>query len=465
MHIKLWFIPFAAALLFACNGNRGGNGFIPPPGNGGGGGGEETEIDEAVLDDIQRRHFKYFWELTNSVNGLVPDRANPANNTAASSIAATGFGLTAYIVGVERGFITRQQAAERTLTTLRFFADAPQSSASTDVTGYKGFFYHFLNRDTGYRDKADTELSTIDTALLLAGVLSSQSYFDGDNETETEIRELADRLYRAVEWKWAMNGGSKMTMGWSPENGFLPHVWSGYNEAMILYILAFGSPDASKKIDGSIWNNWTATYHWDKFHGYDMVNFSPLFGHQYSHIWVDFKGIRDSYMRGKALDYFENSRRATMSNRAYCIANPKGFKGYGENIWGLTASDGPGGYFGKEGYYARGASALWIYDDGTIAPTAAGGSFPFTPEESYNALTAMKKYNGGVLWTQYGFWDAFNPQVDWVAEWWLGIDQGPILIMIENYRTGLVWNLMKKNPYIASGLKAAGFRGGWLDNQ
>lgn len=461
MRIRLWPALLAAILLFSCTRNSVG-GFIPNPGGGGGGEEEEVEIDDAVLDDIQRRHFNYFWDKTNPVNGLVPDRVSATYNNAMISIAATGFGLTAYIVGVERGFITRQQAAQRTLATLRFFAGAPQGTATTNVTGYRGFFYHFLDRNTGYR-VGTNELSTIDTALLLAGVLSSQTYFDGADAAETEIRELADRLYRAADWKWAMNGGPKMTMGWKPESGFLPYVWSGYNEAMILYILAFGSPEAAKKIDGTVWNNWTATYRWDKFHGYDMVNFSPLFGHQYSHMWIDFKGIRDGYMRGRGLDYFENSRRATMSNRAYCIANPKGFKGYGENIWGLTASDGPGEEHGLAGYKARGASAISIDDDGTIAPTAAGGSFPFTPEESYRALLAMKEYKGGVLYTQNGFWDAFNPEVGWIASWWLGIDQGPILIMIENYRTGLVWNLMKKNPYVVEGLKAAGFNGGWLD--
>ncbi len=461
MKLKSLLLSAVAVLLFSC-GNGGDNGdFIPPP-DGGGDGGDEVEIDDAVLDDIQRRHFNFFWNLTNSANGLVPDRASATNNTAMSSIASTGFGLTVYIVGVERGFITRQQAAERTLTTLRFFKNAPKGTDASGMTGYKGFFYHFLNRTTGFR-QGTNELSTIDSSLLFAGILSSQTYFDGNNATETEIRSIADELYRAADWKWAMNGGTKMTMGWNPEDGFLPHVWSGYNEAMILYILAFGSPEASKKIDGSIWNNWTATYSWAKFQGYDMVNFSPLFGHQYSHMWIDFKGIKDSYMRGKSMDYFENSRRATMANRAYCIANPSKFPGYGENIWGLSACDGPGeGTYGQWAYKARGASSRSIVDDGTIAPTAAGGSFCFTPQESYDALIAMKEYKGGALYSQNGFYDSFNPGENWIDPWWLGIDQGPIVIMIENYRTGLIWELMKKNEYIVNGLKAAGFSGGWL---
>lgn len=434
------------------------NGFVPKPGE------EEVEILDSVLDDIQHRHFRFFWDKTNTQNGLVADRAT-ASSVGVSSIAATGFGLTAYIVGVERGFITREQAAERTLATMRFFKNAPTGTDAVNSAGYKGFFYHFLNYNTGLR-AGQNELSTVDSALLFAGMLCSMTYFDRDNQTETEIRALADELYRAADWKWAMNGGKKMTMGWHPESGFLPHVWSGYNEAMILYLLAFGSPEASRKLDGSVWAEWTQSYNWNTFQKYDMANFSPLFGHQYSHMWVDFKGIRDSYMRGKDMDYFENSRRATMAQRAYCIENPSKYKGYGKNIWGLTACDGPGaGEFGKWTYNARGVSASSIVDDGTIAPTAAGGSFPFTPQESYKALLAMKELKVGdtYLYTEYGFWDSFNQSENWVDNWWLGIDQGPIVIMIENHRSGLIWEIMKKNPYIVAGLRAAGFSGGWLN--
>ncbi|MCD7970305.1 MAG: hypothetical protein LUF87_08125 [Alistipes sp.] len=443
-------------LLLSC-GSDGNNGSFPEGPDDG-----TVEIDQAVLDDLQLTHFNFFWELTNPDNGLVPDRASPANNTAMCSIAATGFGLTAYIVGAERGFITRVQAAERTLTTLRFFANAPQSSDPANATGYRGFFYHFLNRGDGLRT-GTSELSTIDTALLMGGVLAAQTYFDGDGQTETEIRELADRLFLAVDWKWAMNGHDRMTMGWTPESGFLSYLWSGYNEAMILYIMALGTGEQSKRVDASVWDNWTATYRWETFHNFEMVNFSPLFGHQYSHLWIDFNGIKDDYTRSVGIDYFINSQRAANANRAYCIANPSGYKGYGENFWGLTACDGPGaGEYGKWEYYARGASALSVEDDGTLAPTAAGGSFPFTPTQSYAALVAMQNYKGGALYTKYGFKDSFNPSEDWIDDWWLGIDQGPILIMIENYRTGLIWDLMKKNKYIVDGLRAAGFSGGWL---
>ncbi|MDD3108687.1 MAG: glucoamylase family protein, partial [Alistipes sp.] len=300
--------------------------------------------------------------------------------------------------------------------------------------------------------------------LLMAGVLAVQSYFDATTTVETEIRALADTLYRAVDWRWAMNNGSLLSLGWSPESGFEPYTWQGYNEAMILYLLAIGSPEADKKLEGSVWNQWCSTYQYATFQGYAMVNFSPLFGHQYSHVWIDFAGIKDAYMRSQpGLDYFENSRRATLANRAYCVANPSGYKGYSATLWGLTACDGPGaGTYAKWGYYARGASSLGIYDDGTLAPTAAGGSFPFTPQESYAALRAMWSYQSGALYTGYGFYDSFNPSESWIDSWWIGIDQGPILLMIENYRTQLIWNLMKKNPYILQGLREAGFTGGWL---
>ena len=431
-------------------------GFIPPP--------TPPDMDETLLNDLQRTHFNFFWKLTNTANGLVPDRASATNNEAMSSIAATGFGLTAYIVGVERGFVTRDEAAQRTVVTLRTFNDAPKGTDPVFSAGYKGFFYHFLNRNTSLRE-GKNELSTIDTGLLMAGILSAQTYYDRDNAVENEIRRLADELYRAVDWKWAMNEGELMSLGWTPESGFQPYTWQGYNEAMILYILAIGSPETDKKLDGSVWNRWTATYNYSSFQNYEMVNFSPLFGHQYSHMWIDFAGIKDAFMRSKpGLDYFENSRRATLANRSYCIENPSKYVGYGADIWGLTACDGPGaGTYVKWAYHARGASAAGIADDGTIAPTAAGGSFPFTPTESYAALKAMKSYKNGALYTDYGFLDSFNPSEDWIDGWWLGIDQGPILVMLENYRTQLIWKLMKKNAYIVNGLKGAGFTGGWLN--
>lgn len=432
-----------------------------------------SATDQTFLDSLQRDTFRYFWETTNPANGLVPDRA-PSNSFA--SIAAVGFGLTSYLVGVERGYVTRAQAAERTLNTLRFFASAPQSDKATGVAGYKGFFYHFLDMKTGERFKT-VELSTIDTALLLGGILSAQSYFDQNNATETEIRQLADQIYGRVDWTWIVNHKPFVSMGWHPESGFIKSDWTGYNEAMLLYVLALGSPTHAVGTD--VWPAWTKSYPWATFYQQTHVNFDPLFGHQYSHVWIDFRGIKDEYMRGKGIDYFENSRRATYANRAYCVANPAKWQDYSPTIWGLTACDGPSDTLadGRQffSYRARGAASTQIVDDGTIAPTAAGGSMAFAPEICVPALRTMKSKYGAKLYGEYGFRDAFNPTYHYPARvsngttangWfdvdYLGIDQGPILLMAENLRSGFVWKLMQKNPHIRRGLVKAGFTGGWL---
>lgn len=429
----------------------------------------KSKIESPFLDSLSERTFHYFWDLADPVSAQVPDRW-PSESF--SSIAATGFGLTAYLVGVERGYITRQQAAERVLKTLKFLQDAPKGDSKSGVIGFRGFFYHFIDMRTGLRFK-EVELSTIDTGLLMAGILSCQTYFDGDNNTENQIRAIADALYRAVEWDWALNDKKCMSMGWNPESGFLDAQWKGYNEAMVLLVMALGSP--THPIPEGSWQEWTKTYKWGKYYDQEMVNFGPLFGHQYSHMYIDFRGIQDAYMKEKGIDYFENSRRATYANRAYCINNPSGFTGYSENVWGLTACDGPGNE-GKSdpnisfmGYSARGAAKWYVVDDGTIAPTAAGGSIPFAPEICIPALEEMHNKYGSMIYDKYGFKDAFNlsfPRTDgqhgWVDQDYLGIDEGPIVIQIENYRNELVWNLMKKNPYIVDGLKKAGFTGGWL---
>lgn len=422
------------------------------------------------IDDLQRRTFNYFWETVDTFPYQVLDRYPTLNF---SSVAATGFGLPSYIVGAERGFITREQAADRVLKTLQVLRDLPQGPDSTNVAGYKGFYYHFLTLDKALRYQK-VELSTIDTGLLMAGVLCAMSYFDSDNEKEKQIREIADFLYRRVEWDWAMNGQKNMSMGWHPERGFLDATWRGYNEAMILLIMAIASP--THPIPAQAWDDWTSTYQWGEYFGQEHINFAPLFGHQYSHMFVDFRGIQDVYMREKGIDYFENSRRATYANREYCITNPAAYLGYGENIWGLTASDGPGNR--DKGnpnisfwtYRARGAARWHVVDDGTIVPTAAGGSVPFAPEICLPALDEMHRMYGDSLYGEYGFKDAFNPtftytdgRQGWFDTDYIGIDQGPILIQVENHRSELIWNIMKKNKYIVDGLKKAGFTGGWLD--
>jgi hypothetical protein len=441
--------------------------------------------DAAFLDDLERRTFDWFWQTANPANGLVPDRAP---DPPFSSIAAIGFGLTAYGIGAERGYVSREAAAERTLTTLRFLWEAPQGEGPDGVAGHRGFFFHFLDMDHGLRFQT-TELSTIDTALLMAGVLFAQSWFDADDASEAAIRAYADSLYLRAEWPWFQRDLAPLiTMGWRPEHGgFGRAAYQGLNEAMILYVLALGSP--THPVEADVWDAWTSTYEWGDFHGYEHVQFSPLFGHQYSHVWIDYRGIADAYMRERGIDYFENSRRATLSQRAYAIENPSGFEAYGPDVWGLTACDGPAGYRGVvrgdtvqfHRYWARGASLLHVNDDGTIAPTAAGGSIPFASTEAVAALREMQRRWGPLVYNEYGFVDAFNPTftftdadlghgfVDpdegWFDDQQLGIDQGPIVAMIENHRSGLVWETMKRNPHVVRGLCRAGFTGGWLEGR
>jgi hypothetical protein len=459
----------AAALLAACASNHP----TGPP---------APDSAQAVgfLDTLEQRTFHYFWDLANTQNGLVPDRWPTPSF---SSIAAVGFGLTAYPVGVERGYVTRAAAAQRALTTLQFFWTAPQDSVPTGVTGYRGFFYHFLDMSTGRRFQT-VELSTIDTALLLAGVLTCQSYFNGTDSAETAIRRLADSIYRRVDWQWAAHNPPAITLGWTPESKFIPYDWHGYNEAMIIYVLALGSPTHPADSAGA-WATWTSTYQWGTFQGQTYLGFGPLFGHHYSHVWIDFRDIQDSFMRARGINYFENTRRATYAQRSYAIANPGAWLGYGDRTWGLTASDGPANttltLAGRSRtfhtYWARGASFTDLEDDGTIAPTAAGGSIPFAPEIALPALWAMRDRYGVNVFSTYGFLDAFNPtftasgqatqgRVDPMLGWfdtdYLGIDEGPILAMAENYRTGLVWQLLRGNPYVVRGLCRAGFTGGWL---
>jgi hypothetical protein len=446
-------------------------------------GAEAKRDDEDFLETLERRTFDWFWDTGNAENGLVPDRW-PQESP--SSIAAVGFGLAGYGVGVERGYIGRAEAARRVRNTLQFFWEAPQSEDSAGSAGFRGFFYHFLNMQTGLR-QWNCELSSIDTGLLMCGVLFCREYFDRDEAGEREIRERADALYRRVEWSWMQPRPPLVGMAWRPEKGFGQADYRGYDEAMFLYVLAMGSP--THAIEPAGWEAFTSSYTWGEFYGQEHVNFAPLFGHQYSHAFIDFRGIRDAYMRGRGIDYFENSRRATFSQRAYAAKNPMRWKDYSQRIWGLTACDGPADvklpYGGEErefhSYWARGASLEYINDDGTLAPTAAGGSIPFAPEICIPALQAMRDRYGEALFTKYGFLDCFNPSftyedfdlkhgqivdgVGWVDTDYLGIDQGPILLMIENHRSGLIWTVLKKSPYFRRGLARAGFTGGWLEDK
>ena len=437
--------------------------------------------ETAFIDTLQVRTFRYFWDLCNPLTGLAPDRA-PSKSFA--SVAATGFALTAYPIGAERGYVTREEAAARARRTLEFFWAARQDTARAGATGYQGFYYHFLDPETGARFE-QVELSTVDTALLLAGALFCQTYFDGPAADEVRIGALTDSLYLRVDWQWASVRPPTIGHGWSPEAGFLPYDWRGYNEAMLMYLLALGSP--THPVAPEAWQAWTAGYQWGASEGEPHFGFAPLFGHQYTLVWYDMKGIRDGVMREKGIDYFENSRRAVMFQYSYAAENPADWVGYGPRLWGLTACDGPvdasiviDGVTRKfETYWARGASFTGVADDGTVCPSAAAASLPFAPQLVVPTLLAMREDHGEDLFSTYGFLDALNPtfRVDrpvqhgrvvpdkgWYDTDYLGIDQGPILAMIENYRTGLVWQTMRRNPHVVRGLRAAGFSGGWLDS-
>lgn len=489
---------FAALLLFGCdqeNRQNSESSTPPAPLNYTDVSYQFTEEQAIFEDDLARRTFNYFWETTDPKTCLSLDRWPSAPF---SSIASVGFELTAYGVGVERGFISREDAAKRTASCLEYYLNSTQGPGVSGVTGYKGFYYHFLDLVNGHRF-ANTELSSVDSSIFFMGVLFSQSFFDGENENEARIRKMADELYARADWSFFLRGESDkpaqnlvnskgISMGWKPELGFEPYDWVGYDESLLVYILALGSP--THPLTKEAWDKgWAAKLeeNWGTFYGQEHLGFPPLFGHQFSHIWIDFRGIQDQFMQSKGADYFNNSQRASVAQYLYAQDNPKNMTGLGGDIWGLTAGDGPGyreitDNVGSSrvymGYRARGASHLEIIDDGTITPNGAGSSLPFTPEISIRALIAMKKQYPHA-YGEYGFKDGFNPsfvftefqevngsvsaEYGWVARDYLGIGQGPLLTMLENHRTELVWRTMKKNKYIRVGLSNLGFEGGWLE--
>src|SRR5690348_4894932 len=294
-----------------------------------------SDTDEAVLDDLQRKAFRFFDYHVNPDSGLVLDSTQPGSP---SSIAAVGFALSCYPVAVERGWMPKELGLSHSLMAARFFDNADQSGAP-DGVGYKGFYYHFLHADTGRR-AWQSELSTIDTALLIAGFLLAAQYFSGDSPEERELRLRVGNIYARADWRWAQNGEPAVTMGWMPESGFLPWRWFGYNEAMLLYVLALAAPRYDVGADA--YEAWTSTYRWRRLYGHGVLYGGPLFLHQFSHVWLDLRGIRDEFMREKKTDYFDNSRIATLIQREYAIRNPRKFLRYAKDCWGFTASDGPG---------------------------------------------------------------------------------------------------------------------------
>jgi hypothetical protein len=427
-------------------------------------------MTDTTLEQLQRATFGYFLNETNPANGLVPDNTRPDSHC---SITAVGLALASYPVAVERGFISRAEAIERTLTTLRFFRDSPQTG-EPGATGYKGFYYHFLDMHTGRR-AWESELSTIDTTFLIAGALLAAAYFDRETRAEDEIRAIVSLLYRRIDWLWAQNGGLTVSHGWTPERGFLRYRWEGYSEALLLYVLGLGSPTHPLPADS--YRAWTETYRWKQLYGIQFLYAGPLFIHQLSHVWLDFRGIQDEWMLQKGIDYFENSRRATYVQQRYAVRNPRRFNSYGEHSWGITASDGPGPAIhsvdGTErrfyGYRARGVP--FGPDDGTIAPWAATASLPFAPEIVLPTLQHFDETYPEMT-SRYGFKCSFNPTFagngtsprGWISKGYFGLDQGPIILMIENYRSALPWQLMRRCPYVVTGLLRAGFRNGWLED-
>jgi hypothetical protein len=423
------------------------------------------ETDSDLVDRLQRAAFSYFTEFTNDENGLVADTSR---KDSPCSIAVVGFALSCYPIAVKNGWITRSDATTRTLKALRFFRSSEQSDRA-DATGYMGFYYHFLNMQTGRRVWS-CELSLIDTALLMAGILTAGRYFDGTGDEE-EIRRLATELYDRVDWRWAQNGSATLSQGWKPECGFLHYGWEGYNEATILYVLGAGS--ATHPLTDGSFAGWTLTYQWEHLLGEDVLYSGPLFTHLFSHAWLDFRGIRDGFMRLRGSDYFENTRAAINVHREHAARNPKGFAAYGPDFWGISAGDGPGDEYLREngrdrrffGYMSRGVP--FGPDDGTIAPWAMLACLPFDTESALAGCRHLLAHYPAVIRNDR-FASGFNPTLqadgkNWVSEGWYGLDQGLLVMMIENHRSGLIWDLTRGCPQLVAGLKLAGFGGGWLD--
>jgi hypothetical protein len=420
--------------------------------------------DDAMLDRLQRGAFTYLTEFANPTNGLVCDTSR---NASACSISVVGFALSCYPVGVERGWLSRADAASLTHNTLRFFWESPQSE-DPNATGFKGFYYHFLDMQTGRRVWR-CELSLVDTALLMAGILTAGSYFDGAG-TEAEIRRLSDALYRRVDWQWARNGEQTVSQGWKPGCGFLKSGWEGYNEATIVYVLGAGSP--THALPCSSFSAWTLSYQWENLLGHDLLYSGPLFTHFFSHAWIDYRGIQDAFMREIGSDYFDNSKTAIAVHRDYGANNPRGFAGYGRDLWGITAGDGPGNRELRQdsrdrrffGYTARGVP--YGPDDGTIAPWAMLAALPFDPAAAFRGTRQLLRCYPQVC-VKDRFSSGFNPTLDtekggWLSDGWYGLDQGLLVMMIENHRSGLIWKLTRQCPAIRAGLTGAGFAGGWL---
>ena len=390
-----------------------------------------TPDDEALLDEIERSSFRFFWEQANPSTGLVRDRANVTTEKQSplSSIAAVGFGLTAMCIADARGYIAHAQARDRVLNTLRFLWKK--------LPNHRGFFYHWANINTAER-QFDSEVSSIDTAILLCGVLTCRQHFD-----EWEIKELGHLIFDRVEWTWLSEDTSVLSHGWTPETGFLPSRWNDYSELMMMYLLGLGS--GTYPLPVVSWDAWKRVpfvYDGIRYIG----SFAPLFIHQYSQAWFDFRNKHDRYA-----DYYQNSILATEAHRRFCLDLSNQYSDYSNDLWGITASDSVNGYVVWGGPPATGPI------DGTVVPCATGGSLPFLPKETIQVLHTIRSKYGNHGWSRYGFVDAFNPLTNWYDNDVIGIDTGITMIMAENARSGFVWDTFMKNPEAKRGMDRAGF--------
>ncbi len=421
---------FAVSLIFGCAAPR------PKP---------VTEItkpdvsvmsDDEFLDMVQKKCFLFIWNEANPETGLIKDRAdnfNFSDDRKIASVASVGYGLGAICVAQERGWVSKKAAYERVLSTLKYFRDEMESN--------HGFYYHFVHMDTG-RHLPNSEGSSMDTAIFLAGALTAAEYYKG-----TEVEEIANELYNRADWQWMLAGGRTLSMGWDHRGKMLMARWNHYNEGILCYILAIGSP--TYPIAAAAWDEINRPIR--SYKGYTCIVCSPLFTHQFPQLWVDLRGIHDKYA-----DYYANSTIATLANREFCVNNSKSYKSYGEDSWGLTACDGPGGY---KVYGAPPATRLAVHD-GTVAPTAAAGSMMFTPEESISALRFMYDNHGDKIWGKYGFSDAYNVTRNWYAKDVIGIDVGAMILGIENARSGMLWDYFMRNEDIQKSLMEIGFKPG-----
>jgi hypothetical protein len=387
--------------------------------------------DDELLEDLEKASFKYFWEQAHPETGIVLDRCHAREPVTSElgSIAATGFGLTALCIGEKRGFILRGEAETRALNTMRFLWKK--------LPNHRGFFYHFGNINTGER-LWDSEASSVDTAILLCGVLTCRQHF-----ANVELRELAVEIFNRVDWKWLSEDTPILPHGWTPEGGFLQYRWGDYSEMMMMYLLGLGS--STHGLPPEAWNAWKRTTF--EYDGIRYIgSFAPLFIHQYSQAWFDFRDKRDRYA-----NYFQNSILATDAHRRFCIDLVTQFPDYSDDLWGITASDSPKGYVAWGGPPATGPI------DGTVVPCATAGSLPFLPEATMRVLRNIKNTYGANAWTQYGFVDAFNPLTNWYDTDVVGIDIGISMVMAENARSSFVWDTFMKNPEAQRGMEHAGF--------